>query len=753
MRCKDISGGCVGSSHAMQTTLSMKGLMIVMTLAASPAQKTAADVDAQKLRIQSLGPYVVRIEQAGPKGFEERPTFTIVDRTPWGERPEVVEADGKIVVRLDGYRMVAPCAGSFTNVTIENDKGKIIHKVGARDLHNAYLPSPSKLPDVWVLADAPRIVPPAWGALPPQEDRQDAHSGWDLSNPAPDLYVFFPRASGYEAFRSAFLRLTGPVPMLPLYAFGLWYSRYYPYSEASALCTMDRFRAAGIPLDVFVVDTDWRVGASHGYGINTDLFPDMRRFFERSHAKNVRVMLNDHPEPVGPHALSPEELEYRREGLESLLDLGADVWWFDRNWHTHLQSPAEGLNKEVWGMRLYHDITQANRPGKRPLIMSNVDGINHGRMDAPSHPAAHRYPVWWTGDTVAKWDYLRWGVENGVNAGVVMLLPYVNEDLGGHHEQPDAELYVRFMQFGAFSPIARIHCTTQVHRYPWAYGADVERIVGDYFRLRQRLLPTLYTAAFLAHRDGQPILRRCDIEWPRHKEAADPTQYLFGDDLLVAPIIEKGDDRRVANRMVWIPEGEWTDVWTGETHGGPATVEVSCPLDRMPIFARGGGIVLTIPDSLSTAESDWSRITADVFVPKADGVSRRLLYEDDGESVEYLAGKYGLTDLVMERNGLDLKFSISPSATHTGRRAKEREWVVRFHLPAGVKVGEVTLNGSTLSPERARVIAPGVQQGRATVFAGPGSGPASNEGVIVEIEAGRASTEARADFGIRFAPR
>lgn len=722
----------------------MKGFVIAMTLAATSATRTAADTTAQKLRIQPLGPHLVRVEQAGPKGFEDRATFTIVNRAPSGEVPAVEEADGKLVVRVDGYRVVAPRVGSYTNVRIEDAHGKIVHRLCARDLKNAYLPSPSALPDVWILADAPRVVPPAWGALPPPEGVSDAHSGWDLGNPAPDLYVFFPKASGYDAFRSAFLRLTGPVPIPPLYAFGLWYSRYYPYSEASALCTMDRFRAANIPLDVFVVDTDWRVGASHGYGINTDLFPDMRRFFESAHAKNVRVMLNDHPEPVGPHAFAPEELKYRRDGLESLLDLGADIWWFDRNWGTHLQTPTEGLNKEVWGMRLYHDVTQANRPGKRPLIMSNVDGINHGRMDSPSHPAAHRYPVWWTGDTVAKWDYLRWGVENGVNAGVVSLLPYVNEDLGGHHEQPDLELFVRFMQFGAFSPIARIHCTTQVHRYPWAYGSEAERVVGDYFRLRQRLLPTLYTAAFRAHRDGQPILRRCDIEWPDHSEAVDPTQYLFGDDLLIAPIIEKGDDKRVASRSVWIPEGEWTDVWSGETRSGPATIEVSCPLRRMPMFARGGGIVLTIADSLSTAESDWSRITADVFVPSADGASRRMLHEDDGESVDYLAGKFMLTEFALERKGRELSLSIAPSAEHN--------WIVRFHLPAGAGMDAVTLNGSALPEGRVRVLQPGAHD-LDVVFAGPGSAPPPKGGAVVEVETGAMPAGARVDFTAHISSR
>ena len=636
------------------------------------------------VRVQPLGPYLVRIEVRGPKGFEERETFTVADRAGEPVAAREIRGTGETTVATAHYRVVVPeSAAGFAGVRVEDAAGETTCELSGAMLDKKFLPAPAALPAVWVLGDAPRVVPPEWGALPPPPGAEDATSGWDLANDAPDVYVFFPRAAGYARFRADFLRLTGGIPLVPLYALGLWYSRYYAYGEDTALATIDRFRSAGIPLDVFVADTDWRVGASCGYAVNEALFPDMARFVRQAHARQVRVMLNDHPEPKGKSALDPEELKFRRDGLASLLEQGVDLWWFDRNWHTHLQAPAPGLEKEVWGMRLYRDVTRACGPERRPLIMSNVDGINNGRRDAPSHPAAHRFPVWWTGDTCAEWNYLRLGVSNAVESGIVSLLPYVHEDLGGHHGQPDPELYVRFMQFGALSPVARIHCTTQVHRYPWAYGADVARIVGDYFRLRYRLLPLLYSAAHEAHRSGTPLLRRGDLEWPEFPEAADASQYLLGDDLLAAPILEPARSGAEAERTVWIPPGEWQDLWSGRVHRGPATIGVRCPLREMPAFARRGGVVLSAPQRQATGVPVWPELVVDAFVPSADGEQTRTLYEDDGISTAHGRGACVLTEFTLRRNGGEVALDVVPVQSAAGLLPDLRKLSVRFHLPAG----------------------------------------------------------------------
>src|SRR5262249_19511896 len=146
-------------------------------------------------------------------------------------------------------------------------------------------------------------------------------------------------------------------------------------------------------------------------------------------------------------------------GLTDLLHQGVDVWWYDRNWSTRLHEPMPGLRPEVWGSSVFHDVTLAYRSGIRPLIMSNVDGIDNGVRHNPPHPAFHRYPIPWTGDTESNWDWLRYAVANGVDEGAVGMLPYVNEDCGGHRGDPSPELYTRFVQYCALSPVLRLHCT------------------------------------------------------------------------------------------------------------------------------------------------------------------------------------------------------------------------------------------------------------------------------------------------------
>lgn len=762
-------------------------------------------VIGDRLRIQILSSTLVRAEEVGPKGFEDRVSFHIAEREWEGVSTSRIDTEDLVELATDSFRVKVLTANpTLQGVRIEDVNGALLFDGHTPVSTKIFLPDPAEPLAAWAFCDEPRIVPPKWGALPPPAGAASATSGWDLENQAHDVFVFLPGAGGYQKLLSDFLRLTGRVPLPPLAAFGLIDSRYYPYTQAEALAVVDTYRRFKIPLDIFVLDTDWRVGASHGYGINTDLIPDMAQFVRDAHARGVRVMLNDHPEPKNSAALSPEELRYRFDGLTSLLKLGVDYWWFDRNWHVSLGEPAPGLSKEVWGMRLYHDIAQAHRPDERVLVMSNVEGIDNGALNSAPSPAAHRFPIWWTGDTSAAWLDLRRGVQNALNSGARALLPYVSEDLGGHHDTPDEELYARFVQFGALSPICRLHCSANLTRHPWRYGVGGE-IAADYIRLRYRLLPTLYSAARRAFDSGMPLLRRCDLDWPGHPEAKDDTQYLFGDDLLVAPIvdsvvplrpipqerlrsraglrgldaeyfdnlefegepavrrvdenlcfmwpnkspdpkleprkfsarwagelgaIEKSGEYRialrtnghirlwlnddlliddsdhagpihksadvhlsaghrytlrveyrpsnawlgvcellwgrhgpsVAERDVWLPPGEWYDVWTAQLLEGPATVRVSAALARMPMFVRAGGLLFSIPPRASSGEAKWPELTVDWFLRPRSGSATRELYEDDGHSRAYLGDAFRKSAVTVETREGEHLFSIKPLA-------------------------------------------------------------------------------------------
>jgi hypothetical protein len=243
---------------------------------------------------------------------------------------------------------------------------------------------------------------------------------------------------------------------------------------------------------------------------------------------------------VADLALDPAEMRFRFDNLGRWLRLGVDFWWFDRNWEVSLAEPLPGLRKETWGMQVYHDTALEAVPDRRPLIMANVDGVDNGHLNRPSDVAAHRFPFQWTGDTQVGWGSVREGVENAVKVGVHSLVPYISEDLGGHEGIPSPELYLRSFQFGVLSAVVRPHCSNSLYfvREPWAFGRQVEAAARDCLRMRYRLLPHLYAAARRNFDTGEPLLRRLDLAYPGHPEAAASDQYLLGDGLLVAPITD-----------------------------------------------------------------------------------------------------------------------------------------------------------------------------------------------------------------------
>jgi hypothetical protein len=505
-----------------------------------PARAEVVTVEAGPIRIQVLSPTLVRLEVKGPKGFEDRPTFHVVERSWPGAKVLRVESEQGLVLRNEAWSVRVPrSAKDLRDVVITDARGALLHAGEARLTSSRPLPAPGDHPQVWAVADAPRLVPPPWGATPAEAPTAlPETSGWDLGNDAPDLYVFLPRGD-YRRLRSDLLRLTGPTELPPLYLFGGFHSRFFPYTDKGVLGMIREYRERRIPLDVFMLDTDWRVSASFGYDENLRLFPDMQSFLAQAHELGVRIGFNDHPKPLTENALDPRELEYRFNNLARWLKAGVDFWWFDRNWEVSLAEPLPGLCKEVWGMQVFSDMTQRVVPDRRPLILANVDGVDNGHLNRPADIASHRFPFQWTGDTWLGWTYLRWGVENAVREGVESLVPYLSEDLGSHQGIPSPEYYLRHYQFGVLSAVVRPHCSNSpsFRREPWALGPEVEAAARDCLAMRYRLLPHLYGAARRNFETGEPLLARLDLRCPDHPEAARNDQYLLGEGLLVAPVM------------------------------------------------------------------------------------------------------------------------------------------------------------------------------------------------------------------------
>ena len=247
---------------------------------------------------------------------------------------------------------------------------------------------------------------------------------------------------------------------------------------------------------------------------------------------------------------------------------------------------------------------------------------------------------------------------------------------------PSPELYTRWMQSGLLTPFAWTHSLGPGNLEPWGFGNRMEAINRESIKLRYRLLPYIYTAFWQASQTGQPIMRPLLLEYPDDWLAVGTNdEYMFGEDLLVAPIVKDYDE----SRSVYLPKGTWIDYWTDRRYVGPTTVQVSAPLDRMPLFVRGGAILASQQDMQYTDQFPIDPLTLDVY---PDGSSARQYYDDDGISFAYQKGVYFLEKISVEETAGGVNVAIS--APEGSFRPPKRSLVVRVHLqnisPHGVDV-------------------------------------------------------------------
>lgn len=506
------------------------------------------------IRIQLLGREVIRIEKKSKNGFFDGNSYFIPDRTAYegfDGQLSVVD-DMSVITAGEAAIEVRMPAKRPSDVRVIFDGKSFRPK---RAVNDGELPLPSRTPKIFAVYDNPRIAIPAGGYAP--------GSVYTVRENAADVYVLLC-GGDHEKLRRLYVELTGRSELVRLSTLGLWNSRYFKHDDMSARAMISAYRAHDIPLDNMVLDTDWRKASDRGIGYDVDeeLFPDMHAFFEYAHSRGVEIMFNDHPEPVegAKSVFDGKEIEYRFRRLTEHLVNGLDYWWYDRNWHTKLISPTPSVAPESLGMYLFHDITRKafetaagdGRAARRPVIMANVDNIANGNYLGINDTASHRYSVQWTGDIGSDGSSLAAEIENTVkaqNSGIA----YVNSDCGGHTGNPNAHEYLRWMQFGAFSPILRPHCTNCVARFrePWVYDADTLDIVRQYVKMRYRLLPLLYKCAYENYSMGAPLLTPLFYRYVSDKKTAKVyDEYMLGKGLLVAPLHGVNPDKVQAGNYV-----------------------------------------------------------------------------------------------------------------------------------------------------------------------------------------------------------
>ena len=456
------------------------------------------------------------------------------------------------------------------------------------------------------------------------------------------------------------------MPLIPRYALGNWWSRYHAYDEKEYIHLVDRLARENIPITVATVDMDWHWSKTledkkhvralgkcgdyyggytgwTGYSWNTDLFPDYKRFLKKLKDRNLKITLNLHPgsgvrwfEDKYPEMANEVGIDPASEKLipfdmtsDTFVNAyfkvlhkpyerdGVDFWWID--WQQGSKSNTEGLHP-LWLLNHYHTLDIA-KENPTPMILSRYSGIG-----------SHRYPLGFSGDTYITWrslDYIPFFTASASDIGYT----WWSHDIGGHmHGIKSNELYVRYVQFGVFSPINRLHCTeTEVcTKEPCIYMNGSGDIAKRFLRFRHKMIPYLYSASMDTSENGRALIEPLYFRYPREENAYKfKNEYFFGPELLVAPVTRKGDREKLAVTKMWLPEGKWTDIFTGDEYEGGKTVETVRWLDSMPVLAKAGGfLVLDGRDGTNLCdEPDQLRVLS------FNGSGRYILREDGGETV------------------------------------------------------------------------------------------------------------------------
>jgi alpha-glucosidase/alpha-D-xyloside xylohydrolase len=516
-------------------------------------------------------------------------------------------------------------------------------------------------------------------------------------------------------------RLTGQPEMPPLWSFGYMQSHRTLAGPEEILQVAEAFREKQLPCDTLIylgtgfTPAGWNTNNGE-FRWNPVTFPDPDAVLEQLRALNYRVVLHvvlegrrltgtvddPCPNPPGPGETGsgrswPEEQQVSCYWPihNEIIAQGIDGFWPDQG--DGLDAPSR-LNR----IRMYWDGMRMARPDERMFALHRNGFTGMARYA----------PFLWSGDVYTTWETLRTHVPVAINTGLSGI-PYWGTDIGGFVPTPEytGELHVRWFQFGAFCPLFRAHGRTWHLRLPWGWNTgelghdevsnyrggagysdpselnnpDVEPACRKYLELRSRLMPYLYTAVRETHDKGLPIMRSLWLHYPDDElAAARGDEFLWGRDILVAPVVEPG----VTRRHLYLPRGPWYDFWTEEMVHGGREIAREVDLETTPIYVRAGAVIPIGPVRQYTAEPSDEPITL-VVHPGADGES--FLYEDDGHTFGYQRGEWMRVVLSWNDAGRRLSLRLDEGS---GRRELPRTFRVR--VAGSAEVRDVRFDGSAV---------------------------------------------------------
>ena len=467
-----------------------------------------------------------------------------------------------------------------------------------------------------------------------------------------------------------FASITGRAELPALWTFGYLQSHRTLSGPDDVMSVAKTLRDKKLPCDGLIyLGTDFTPSGwnTHNgeYTWNEKNFPDPKRMVDELHAQHFKVVLHTVIEgstirgavtdpctaPPIPPGRTPDgrwppdrQVPCYWPSHKSLYDLGIDGWWPD-------QGDGYDAPSRLARIRMYWEGSQLWRPDERPFALHRN-----------GYAGMQRYGAFlWSGDVYSRWETLATHVPNAINTSLSGI-PFWGTDIGGFVPTADytGELHVRWFQFGAFCPLFRAHGRDWKLRLPWGWNtgtigvsevanytggamdppdselhnAEVEPICRKYLELRYRLLPYLYSTVRECTQTGLPIIRAMWLHYPDDPVAsARGDQYLWGRDMLVAPVVEKG----ATNRRVYLPRGRWFDFWTSTAVDGGREIDRAVDLATMPLYVRAGTILPMAPVRQYVEETVTDPVTLTIY-PGADGSFE--LYEDDGRSFAYRRGDW-----------------------------------------------------------------------------------------------------------------
>lgn len=684
----------------------------------------AAIIQGEKYRFTVLTEEMIRLEYCEDGQFEDRATQCVIDRKFKVPEYQVIENEESLEIITDKIHLVY-------NKQKFTDYGLSVQVRGNISVYHSIWHFGEEATD---LRGTARTLDEADGAIELEHGiisrfgygiLDDSRSlvitedGWvePRKEDCIDIY-FLGYGHEYEHCLKDYYHLTGKTPLLPRYALGNWWSRFYRYNDQEYKALMTRFEKEEIPFSVSVIDMDWHLvdidpkygSGWTGYTWNKELFPDPKEFMTWLHDHGLKVTLNVHPaggvqaheekykemaeamgrdwekeEPVNFDVTDQKFLKAYFEYLHHPNEEeGVDFWWLD--WQQGGLSKIPGLDP-LWMLNHYHYLDSGRR-GKRRLTFSRYAGMG-----------SHRYPVGFSGDTIISWESLAFQPYFTANASNVGYGGW-SHDIGGHMKgYRDEELSTRWIQFGVFSPIMRLHSSNSAFtgKEPWNYNAVSENIMKRYLKLRHEMIPYLYTMNYHASHDGQPLIRPMYYLEPEQPEAYEvPNEYYFGTELVVCPITEPTDKAAgTACVKAWIPEGKWYDIFSGLKYDGGRMLELYRSLEDIPVLAKEGAIIpLTDLTEYTNSVENPKELAVKIVPGKKNAF---ILMEDTGDTYEDKEENWAQTKLEWINEN---EFIIHPANGNLDVIPKRRTWKMEFYGIADVDNLEVTVGGKAIETER-----------------------------------------------------